>query len=492
MSARCTLLCLALAACSSPELPPLQLETTHFRYHGRTPPTCSGLGEWLEHHYQTMSAALGVELPAGGKIDIHTFADSADLAENGCGAIQGVEPTGCADGTDTYSVQEYDPHELIHAYASLLGDPPLFFKEGLAETLGCGIWADDLAIERPADVRPLLTTAGFRKLQGAAFFAAYGATADLTRWLIDVHGMGPFLAFYANTPEGAGWSELEASFQAHVGGSLEAAIAAWEASPPRTRGGVCLHLAECATPPFGDAGGTEVAHLACGPAVSPTTALAPLAIVRSFALPAPRRVTLHLAGDRPMSARLRSCNSELHPAQHVTFLDGKPGELWTELPAGDYWLAAYAAGADPGPGEVAPDTAVRLDLGAGEATTCAASPRAVAPETVEVVLRGAFSLDQDVDPADGTPDLSFPFTIDQPATLGIRTYSSDGVPYDGESAALCQGTCPGAGTCATGTLGQAPNLPFAGAPLTPGTVYDVTLQGRPGALGAQLGLRFLR
>jgi hypothetical protein len=85
--------------------------------------------------------------------------------------------------------------------------------------------------------------------------------------------------------------------------------------------------------------------------------------------------------------------------------------------------------------------------------------------------------------ADGVPDLSFPFTVDRPATLGIMTYSSDGVPYGGDSAALCQGTCPGAGTCATGTLGQAPVSPFAGAPLTPAPVYDLPCRAGPARSG---------
>src|SRR5688500_13214449 len=75
---------------------PIRFETAHFRYRARPEAQlCAGLGEWLEHHYAAHAAWLGVELPAGEKIDYHRLDDLGAVNE-ACGTPHGTSLSGCS------------------------------------------------------------------------------------------------------------------------------------------------------------------------------------------------------------------------------------------------------------------------------------------------------------------------------------------------------------------------------------------------------------
>jgi hypothetical protein len=393
-------------------------------------------------------------------------------------------------------VSVFDPHELTHAYASLLGDPPLFFKEGLAETIGCGLWDDDDWITPPDNVASLMVTSEFRKLTGDAFFGVYGAAAGFTRFLIDHYGRDAYLGFYAHAHDDASADQIATVFATSFGQPLDAAIHAWLAGPRQSREDICMHLTECATPVLGDAGGTEMAALACGPAVVPSTLANPLAVVRHLPVAQTTAITLRASGVRPMLLRVRGCSKELRPSLgSFTAQPGGQSEVWTRLPAGDYWVLGYMPLAANNSFS-ATDGAVSVDLlGPPAESACSAAPiRRISPATTQVTLRGSFSDTTERDQIDGAPDFAVAFQLDQQRLLATDTYLHDGTPYDGSRVTLCQQGCPEntPQSCMAGTLGASSTLPFAGEQLVPGTSYTLVLAGSSSDLGYQLGLRFLR
>ena len=129
---------LSLAACggNDPDFTTL-FTTEHFVYHveaGTTPP-CDGTDQWLERYYRANAAFLGATLPAGERIDYYRTGSEESL---GCAP----EASGCTIGTTIYSILSVHPHEIVHANAGILGEPPALFQEGLANVLGCTTTTD--------------------------------------------------------------------------------------------------------------------------------------------------------------------------------------------------------------------------------------------------------------------------------------------------------------------------------------------------------------
>jgi hypothetical protein len=252
---------LSLAACGEEPVFTKVFTTEHFDYYveeGDTPP-CDGAGQWLERYYSANAKFLGAALPPGEKIQYY-FGGSEE-ARLRCSP----DAAACADGTTIYSFNRpVHPHELVHANASLLGDAPALFAEGLAEVLSCGNTTDTEGLLDTSDpIETLVETEAFNGWREANGFGVYNTSASFVRFLIDTFGSSRFLSFYARTPRNGSRQEIDAVFQAELGVHLEEAFAGWRLEPPSYWGDLCLRLMDC-DPSMPSLTDTE-ATLGCGP-----------------------------------------------------------------------------------------------------------------------------------------------------------------------------------------------------------------------------------
>lgn len=250
---------LSLAGCNGASFTKL-FTTDHFEYYveeGLDPP-CDGTDQWLERYYRANATFLGVELPPGERIEFYLARSTETL---GCAEHQ----TGCAPGTTVRSLFPVEAHEIVHANAFLLGEPPGLFQEGLAVSLGC---TDPSDIRGPIDmsdpIELLVETGAFHDWLGEHGYGVYAASASFVRYLIDEFGSSRFLSFYAHAPHNGSLDEIEAMFLVTMGKSLDVAFADWRAKPPPYFADLCLRLMECdpSTPAL--VGGDTEVTLGCG------------------------------------------------------------------------------------------------------------------------------------------------------------------------------------------------------------------------------------
>jgi hypothetical protein len=235
--------------------------TDHFDYYleqGATPP-CDDTGLWLERYYHANAKFFGVELSAGKKIEYYRVGNNETLTSE-CGPHLG----GCTKETKVYIGSPINAHEIVHANAYLLGDPPLLFQEGLAVILGCELGSDSSGpLDLSETIEDLIESSSFAEQRESRGSAMYRTSASFVRYLIDTFGVEKFLAFYASASRDSTYDETCAIFQKKMGARLDDAFADWRKLPPTLPGDVCLRLMDCGEdiPELADG---EV-HTACGP-----------------------------------------------------------------------------------------------------------------------------------------------------------------------------------------------------------------------------------
>jgi hypothetical protein len=461
-----------LVACADePDELPVRFETAHFRYHAKEEaPLCSGLGDWLEHHYAAHAAWLGVELPAGQKIDYYLL-ENLGAADTACGTPHGVSLSGCSQEWRIYTWQTYHPHELAHAYAWSFGGsgPPTFFKEGLAVVLGGGAGE----VDRSLDVAALVETQAFMQASASDFGRSYAAAGSLTRFLIERHGREAFLGFYRAAPRDGSSDAIGAAFEAAFGETLTAALEAWRAAPPEDEDDYLLHVAECAAPAIP----MNVAALACNPRGS---SVYPLGMVGSLSLTEPEAIVVRLRSSGVAGVRIGHCSERLQ-AELVALSDkhfDHDRELWTDLPAGAYFVSIAAEGPAAGPSS---ETAVALERTPPLlADRCEEAPaRAIGPATTEVVVAGSFEGAADDAPLDGLADVSLRFRLSEPRVAASTSFN----PNDIDHVTLCTASCPGDAGAACSPVG--------GSALTADATHALTIDGTAGEHGIRYGLQLL-
>jgi hypothetical protein len=463
----------------------VQLESEHVRLRSHESWFCDGTVDWLEHHYLSLSSFLGVALPPGKKIDMVVIADPAELAAT-CGS-PGFGVDGCADGTDAFAIAPFHPHELVHAYASLLGDPPFFFQEGLAEVIGCGDKGQSSPIARWDDLRPILTTAGFRALPGDEVAAAYGMASELTRHIVDVYGRDAYLAFYASIGRDAGIAAIDAAMTAHLGVGLDTVLADYAASPGRSRAEVCLRIAECAAPALDDEGGA----LACGVGVHPLTLFFPnvSAMTRSIPMVEEQGLRFHGVGLPAIGGAIASCDGSLEASIDFVALDpGSSFEVWTNPPPGDYAVTAWRSpsSSDAAAGSLALERVASPDDAAcGEVGT-----RVVPAGTTKITVLGDLDWSSAASLPEGRARAVFSFELAEDVLAEPLVTLRD-PPLEGDTAWICVGGCPedvGA-ECEAVTLDPAvPYVPFL-LELPAGSPLHLVIDGTPGDTDYVFGLR---
>jgi hypothetical protein len=135
--------------------------------------------------------------------------------------------TDLRDGT-IVSVREYDPHEIVHRVAAEIGNPGLFFHEGLAVALG-----DRGRVQGKKAGK--LARAGLRRATFDSFLhrfdrsaEAYAVAGAFVEFLLDEYGGGALREFFESNGH-AGRPSPEA-FQRVFGASLDEAADRWQAS----------------------------------------------------------------------------------------------------------------------------------------------------------------------------------------------------------------------------------------------------------------------
>lgn len=213
----------ALSAEAAP-LPGFQLaaESPHFTFYSR--------GQKVDA--QKSEACLGrIEALLGetvtGKTEYYRYRSAAELeSTTGTFAVGLTFP----EIGQIHSTEAYHPHEIVHVVAAKLGNPGVFFQEGLAVALGNdGKWSgksvDALArpVAKKVGVADLME--GFASLEADV---AYPVAGSFVGALIKSHGLPKVAAFFrACGPKGR---NVKQAFQATFGQSLEVAGALWAAS----------------------------------------------------------------------------------------------------------------------------------------------------------------------------------------------------------------------------------------------------------------------
>ncbi len=177
---------LVLASCgrpADPNLPTIQAESAHFRYHADPPLTApTAIRGALEANRSDVLSYFGLADDTGAVID-YFWLDPRGVAA-ACS-----DDTTCAHGNQVISFRPNDRHALMHAYLSSAGDPPRPIREGVAEAVTCYVedhgydpayahWQDLFAV---ADD----TTSEF-----------YAAAMRLVRFLLLQYGPDRFIQYY--------------------------------------------------------------------------------------------------------------------------------------------------------------------------------------------------------------------------------------------------------------------------------------------------------
>jgi hypothetical protein len=205
--------------------------TDHFAYYSDEA-VCPTLGERMETNFELAHAFLEMSPEACGPVRYFYYGEDADVSPP-CHEDAGA----CYVGGDIVAPVWFHRHEAIHAYAHALGNPPNFFREGLAEMLGPGTGDGYLSVGRDGDLLSMIR--GDAELD-------YATAASFTRFLVDTYGKAAFLAYYAAAPSDAASDEHDAAFSREFAASLEEVSALWLAQPDSYRGDSYYWLEECA------------------------------------------------------------------------------------------------------------------------------------------------------------------------------------------------------------------------------------------------------
>jgi hypothetical protein len=164
--------------------------------------------------------------PAGWRIEYYRHASSGALRDR-----VGFEASGVTDlaAGRIDSVRDFHPHELVHAVAGRIGQPPVFFAEGLAVALaGAGRWHGrdlDAAARQALAVSPTLEPFLTRFTEQDPD-TAYAVAGSLVAYLLDRFGIEPMVAFLGgcgSSPEG-----YEHAFRRAYGRTVAGATLDWQ------------------------------------------------------------------------------------------------------------------------------------------------------------------------------------------------------------------------------------------------------------------------
>ncbi len=200
-------------------------QTQHFNFYSR-----DGLkvdASKSEKFLARVERQLGHQV--SGRAPYYRHERAEDIA-----AYSGTYASGITDlktGT-IHSIAAFHPHEIVHRVAGELGDPGLFFQEGLAVALGDDGKLGGRSVRRLAQTilersrfEGFLEPAIWRDDQGRQ--PAYAVAGAFMEYLIKAHGLDAVASFFraCRTP-----LDARPAFTRAFGQTLESAGAAWLAS----------------------------------------------------------------------------------------------------------------------------------------------------------------------------------------------------------------------------------------------------------------------
>jgi hypothetical protein len=234
------------------------------------------------------------------------------------------------------------PHELLHAYTAQIGDPPLFFKEGIARVLGCSNVPYGDPIVRSRSIVQVLETDAMKRQEIEQFYETYVQAGAFTRFLIDRYGKASYLAFYRSVRDNASLAEIRAGFARAFSVSLDQAVEAWITSPRQGTVDICLWLAECAEPAMDMTGARVTVKPSCSALSNPAS---DRYAIRVLNVPARSAIRLTARPSAGVVHQIYRCghNTPGMEIPNYAFLLGMRPEarkvLWTDIDAGRYWWA---------------------------------------------------------------------------------------------------------------------------------------------------------
>jgi hypothetical protein len=201
----------------------LTAQTQHFSFYSRDNQKVDS--QKTERYLAQVEQLLGQQVE--GRAEYYRYATAQELA-----AGTGIYAAGLtlAHSGQIHSTQAFHAHEIVHLVAGQLGNPGVFFQEGLAVAIGNeakwqGKDVDSLARKAAAGAKLSALVARFDSLDPDA---AYAMAGSFVNRLIKTHGIAKVAEFFrACGPSG---TNPAAAFARTFGQSLDQAGAAWAAS----------------------------------------------------------------------------------------------------------------------------------------------------------------------------------------------------------------------------------------------------------------------
>jgi hypothetical protein len=198
----------------------LTAQTQHFSFYSRDNQKVDA--QKSEKYLTQVEQQLGQQV--AGRAEYYRYATAQELA-----AGTGTYAAGLtlAHSGQIHSTQAFHAHEIVHLVAGQMGNPGVFFQEGLAVALGNeakwrGKDVDSLARKTAASARVSTLVARFESLDADT---AYAVAGSFVSHLIKAHGLAKVAEFFRACP--ASGANASVAFARTFGQSLDEAGAAW-------------------------------------------------------------------------------------------------------------------------------------------------------------------------------------------------------------------------------------------------------------------------
>jgi hypothetical protein len=201
----------------------LTAQTQHFSFYSRDNQKIEA--QKTEQYLATVEALLGQQV--AGRTDYYRYANPQELA-----AGTGTYAAGLtlARSGQVHSTQAFHAHEIVHLVAAQMGNPGVFFQEGLAVALGNeakwqGKDVDALA-RKVAKSTPISSFVA--RFDSVDADTAYSVAGSFVKSLIKTYGIAKVATFFRACGPKA--TNPSVAFASTFGQSLDEAGAAWSAS----------------------------------------------------------------------------------------------------------------------------------------------------------------------------------------------------------------------------------------------------------------------
>ena len=201
----------------------LTAQTQHFSFYSRDNQKVDS--QKTERYLGQVEQLLGQQVE--GRAEYYRYATAQELA-----AGTGTYAAGLtlAHSGQIHSTQAFHAHEIVHLVAGQLGNPGVFFQEGLAVAIGNeakwqGKDVDSLARKAAAGAKVSSFVARFDSMDADT---AYAVAGSFVNRLIKTHGIAKVVEFFrACNPAG---TNTAVAFAHTFGQNIDEAGAAWAAS----------------------------------------------------------------------------------------------------------------------------------------------------------------------------------------------------------------------------------------------------------------------